>query len=186
MLRRWSFYNFLFLLFSITVSDSLATETNELELMRKAFYSAVEDEKETEVLFSQLKVILDKQKNNAAPIIIAYYGATETLLGKHALNPYKKWNKLKSGLEKIAAAIEQNPKDLEIRFLRFSILHHLPSFLGFSDERNEDKGVIYNLLLQKNYSALEFKIQKGIIEFMIESERLSKSQNARLRKLLDE
>lgn len=180
------FYIFLFFLFYITVSDSLATESNELELIRKSFYSAVDDEKETEALLVQLKVILDKQKNNATPIFLAYYGATETLLGKHALNPYKKWNKLKSGLEKIAVAIEQNPKDLEIRFLRFSILHHLPGFLGFSDERNEDKGVIYNLLLQKNYSALEFKIQKGIIEFMIESERLSKSQNSRLRQLLNE
>ncbi len=156
----------------------------KINFIRETFYGAVEDEELTEKLLSYLAGLSNNKPDELSPLLLGYYGATETLVAKHAFNPFKKLSKLNDGLEKIANAIEQNPDNLEIRFLRFSILHYIPGFLGFSKEREEDIKSIYTLLLLKDYAQLEFSIQKGIIEFMLESKRLNEAQTRDLEKLL--
>lgn len=166
-----------------TKSDKSIDDT-KISFIRETFYSAIEDEAMTEKLFNYLTGLSSNKFEDFPPILLGYYGATETLIAKHAFNPFKKLSKLNDGLEKIAKAIKQNPDNLEIRFLRFSILHYIPGFLGFSKEREEDLKSIYNLLLMKDYTQLEFSIQKGIIEFMLESKRLNQAQTRNLEKLL--
>jgi hypothetical protein len=159
-------------------------DTPKMAFVRETFYSAVEDEALTEKLFNYLTGLSGNKLEDLSPLLLGYYGATETLIAKHAFNPFKKLSKLNDGLEKLAKAINQNPDNLEIRFLRFSILHYIPGFLGFSREREEDLKSIYNLLLLKDYSQLEFSIQKGIMEFLLDSKRLNPVQTRDLEKLL--
>lgn len=154
------------------------------EDIRTTFYRAVEDADTAEKLYASLTRGKYKRDVEHDPVMMAYLGASETLLGKHYFNPYSKYKHLKSGLEIIASAIQQNPDNLEIRFLRFSILHHIPSFLGYGEERNEDMRVIYRELLKKDYSSLPFDIQKGIAEFLIESGRITTEQARRLNGLI--
>lgn len=188
-------YSYLFLILFILVNTaSIAgsktgkpdkhVDTPQMAFVRETFYSAIEDEAITEKLYNYLTGLSSNKLEDFSPILLGYYGATETLIAKHAFNPFKKLSKLNDGLEKIAKAIKQNPDNLEIRFLRFSILHYIPGFLGFSKEREEDLKSIYNLLLLKDYTQLEFSIQKGIIEFMLESKRLNQGQTRDLEKLL--
>jgi hypothetical protein len=159
-------------------------DTVTISYIRKTFYSSVEDEKQTEKLIDYLRSLSNNKIELLSPLLLGYYGAAETLIGKHAFNPYTKLSKLNSGLEYIARAIKLNPNDLEIRFLRFSILHYIPGFLGYSSERDEDMKLIISLLLKKNYSELNYSIQRGIVEFMIESDRLNSRQLAQVEKLL--
>jgi hypothetical protein len=55
--------------------------------------------------------------------------------------------------------------------------------LGYCKEREDDLKVIYHLLLKQDYTHLRADIQKGIVEFLLDSERLSKEQTSRLKKL---
>ena len=167
-----------------TVKADKIIDDTKMTFIRETFYGAVESESLTEKLLAYLEGLSSNRVEDLSPLLLGYYGATETLIAKHAFNPFRKLSKLNDGLEKIAKAIKQNPDNLEIRFLRFSILHYIPGFLGFSKEREEDLKSIYSLLLQKDYSQLEFTIQKGIIEFMLESKRLNQAQTRDLEKLL--
>jgi len=118
------------------------------------------------------------------PFVVAYLGGTETLLAKHAINPFTKLDLLNSGLDKLAYALKKQPRSLEIRFMRFSILHFIPAILGHAKERDEDLAIVYELLLKKDYSELDKKTQTGLVKFLLESERLDKNQTAKMRALL--
>lgn len=68
-----------------------------------------------------------------------YKGASETLLAKHARNPHKKLSRLRKGVKLIGEAAADAPKDIELRFLRFSVTHYLPGFLGYGKHMEKDK-----------------------------------------------
>lgn len=166
------------------MSAAPAASGDTYEDIRVTFYKAIEDAGTAERFYASLasgKYSRDAEKD---ALLKAYLGAAETLLGKHYINPYSKYKHLKSGLEIIASAIKKDPSNLEIRFLRFSILHHLPGFLGYGSERDEDMKVIYRELLKKDYTELPYDIQKGIAEFLIQSGRISAEQIKRLNGLL--
>lgn len=163
--------------------NKVQVDTSTLNFIRTQFYLSIENEEETEKLIEFIYKKFSRDFSKYEPIILAYYGSLEALKGKHAFNPFNKLSYLNSSMEKIGESIKQEPYNLEIRFLRFSILHHLPSILGYSKERKEDMIIIYDLLLLKDYSILGKEIQKGIVEFMIESERLSKKQVNELKKI---
>lgn len=154
------------------------------EYIRKTFYAGVENETKAEELFNYIEKNFGKKLKNMSPFVVAYYGGAETLLAKHAGNPFTKLDLLNAGLDKIAYALKRMPSSLEIRFMRFSILHYLPFFLGHEKEREDDLGVIYDLLLKKDYSELDKKTQEGVIKFVLESDRLEKSKRPKLQALL--
>jgi hypothetical protein len=176
------FFTLLFLN-SFLLAEAVKVDSAELEFIRHKFYLGIEDEDQVDTLESYLVIMYGRDFNNIDPVITAYYGAIEALRGKHAFFPFTKLSYVNSSQEILAKAIEQKPYNLEIRFLRFSILHHIPGILGYSREREEDKNIIFNLLKQKDYSQLNIQRQEGIIEFMISSDRLSEEQTEELLKL---
>jgi len=66
--------------------------------------------------------------------------------------------------------------------MRFSILYYVPSFLGYGEEKESDAKVIYSLLMKKEFSGLDEKIQIGIAEFLLRSEMITETQSLKLRK----
>jgi hypothetical protein len=181
---------FLFLFLSTILSTngyaefiSLGKDTALINYVRHTFYEAVEDENKTYALekFIISKFSTDQSKYD--PVILAYFGAVEALKGKHAFNPFSKLNHVIKALDIIEIAINREPMSLEIRFVRFSILHHLPGILGYNSEREEDLNIICRLLQEKNYSEVSTELQQGIIQFMIDSERLDDKQANELKKI---
>lgn len=152
--------------------------------IRQTFYAGVENENKAEELFNYIEKNFGKKLSKMSPFVAAYYGGSETLLAKHAGNPFTKLDRLNAGLDKIAYALKKMPNSLEIRFMRFSILHYLPFFLGHEKERDDDLAVIYDLLLKKDYSELDKKTQEGVIKFVLESDRLEKNKRPKLQALL--
>ena len=152
--------------------------------LRNEFYAAVENEDKT---YSLEKFIINKfseDYSSYSSVVLAYYGGVQALKAKHAFNPVSKLSHLISGLNRLEEAIERSPGNLEIRFMRFSILDHVPGILGYSEERQEDLDKICTLLMQKNYSSIDSDIQKGIAEYMISTDRLSAQQKAEVLALI--
>ena len=168
---RILFYFFVILTtFNYTYSNS----NIELEELRLLFYSSVENDDNMDEFRNKLSGMFGDYNKKMGAIGTAYWGVYRTLIAKHSFNPYTKLKELKKGLEIMEEAINKDVNNLEIRFLRFSVLHHLPDFLGYNDEKKADASVITELLKNKDYSKLDFKFQKGIAEFMIKSKRIDK------------
>ena len=166
---------------SIVLASNLPSE-DYMERLRLTYYRSVDDE---EVMDDLEKLIFSEEfgsdSSGQPAIIVAYKGAFEALKAKHAFWPVSKLNYLNKSLEILSKAIEIEPNNLEIRFLRFSILHHVPGILGHSDETQEDAEIIYHLVIN-DYNNLSLSLQRGFVEFLISSERLSEEQNHLLRR----
>jgi hypothetical protein len=146
-----------------------------LEELRKNYNSAVADSKKTDELYEKLK-----QKAESGAVWMAYKGATEGLLAKHAWNPANKVKYLNRAKETLIKAVEKDPQDVEVRFLRFSLYHNVPKM--FSDEKllAEDKQMMVRNL--KN-SPLPGYMKKTIADFLIASKRLTKEEEKRIEAL---
>ena len=180
----------LFLIFILLLNSLLSANGKEkeyarinpeiLETIRLNYYASVENEEiveETEKLISKhFSDDVDKYPN----LISAYVAAFESVKSKHAFWPFTKLKYFNSSMEMFEKVIEKDPDNLEIRFLRYAILEHVPSFLGHSKEREEDAQIIYKELLKNDYSSIKPDIQKGIAEFLLRSERLNKEQENKL------
>lgn len=179
---------FLFILISLSIPlqaafISVGRDTATINYVRQTFYEAIEDEDKTYALEKFIISKFSGDQSKYDPVILAYFGAVEALKGKHAFNPFSKLNHVIKALDIIESAIIMEPLSLEIRFVRFSILHHLPGILGYGTERDEDLSIICKLLKEQNYSEVSTELQQGIIQFMIDSERLDDNQTYELKKI---
>lgn len=160
---------------NILAQNKPADDTT-LELIRKLYYSSVEDENKLVQLDSLIKNTFTDTVSDYPPVILAYYGGIEALKAKHAFWPFNKLSYFNSSMEILKKAVDGEPENLEIRFIRFSILDNVPGILGHSEERETDKDEIVFLLCNKDYSKLNKKTQDNIINYMINSGRLSADQ----------
>lgn len=119
-----------------------------------------------------------------SPLILAYKGASESLKAKYNFWPWEKFSNVKKGLKLLNRSVELDKENLEIRFLRFAVLHNLPSILSYSDEADTEAGIIFEMLNKSGYSYDQFLI-KNIIEFLISSERLTEDQVKLIRNKFD-
>ncbi|KAF0148920.1 MAG: hypothetical protein FD143_2814 [Ignavibacteria bacterium] len=168
-------------LFGFNNEKSKQTLTNSekklVEELRLKYYKAVEEEDSIaayeDFVLENYSTISELSK----ALAVAYKAGIDAVKSKHAFWPLAKLNYLKKSLENLEKAVLIEPKNLETRFMRFSILHYVPGFLGYSAERDVDAKIILRELLEKNYNLVEKKIQKGIYEFIIESERLREKES---------
>ncbi len=117
---------------------------------------------------------LEAVKNSNA-LYMAYYGAFQSLMAKHAFNPYNKLDYLKKSQQSLNKAISQNPTDAEMRFLRFSIQYYVPRFLGYSSNLEEDKKVIL-----ANVHRCQGDVKAVISRFMLETNMLTETERKTL------
>ncbi len=171
------------LLFFITFLFVKITMAYDIEKIRLDYIAAVKNSKKTEIFYKELKEIA---KPDA--IILAYLGSAEALRAKHAFNPINKLAYLKQGSNTLAKAVNAAPNNLEIRFLRFSLEHYVPSFLGYSKNLEADKVKIIELLQHKNKSEGikdNTQIKKNIINFLLQTKRCTATESILLKKLLE-
>ncbi|WP_407428981.1 hypothetical protein [Arcticibacter sp.] len=153
-------------LFLLLLMLPLSVLSTDLDKVRAQFYQAVENKAVAEKFLERMK-----RDQGISAVHLAYYGCAQTLMGKHAWNPYQKLAHLKSGMQVLSTASKKAPDDLEIRFLRFSIEHYLPSFLGMSKHLDEDRKKIVSLVQKRQYGSLGKDVLKNMVTFVIESGR---------------
>lgn len=150
-------------------------DTNSLNVktLRKEVLLAIEEPKLTDSLYNKLEQISPKP-----PIIIGYVAMLEALKAKHAWNPYSKFNYLGKSKRTFQKAVSADPANMEIRFMRFSVEHFLPSYLGYSKNLRRDKEVI---IQQLKKPSKDKEYEKSVVKFLIESKRCTAAQNQQLK-----
>ena len=151
-----------------------------LDEVRTQFVQSVEDSDKAKDLYDKL----DNEKASSNSLYLGYFGATEALLAKHHWNPYKKLDYLAKSQKTLQRAISKSPNNLELRFLRFSIQHYIPTFLGQSKNLAEDRDVILKELSASNYAESDKPVVKNVVNFLIQSKRCSDEQNAFLKRFV--
>lgn len=156
---------FVLFLFVANLSDSFSYDIDKI---RRNYIEGVSSEKAASKLYEELKNI-----EQPSPLILAYLGSSDALRAKHSWNPVNKLAYLKKGCKILNKAVTLSPNQIEIRFLRFSLEHYLPDFLGYSQHLAEDRKKLIELAKQKEVvkKQIDQTILKNIIKFLIESKR---------------
>ncbi len=163
------FFKFILLLMICAMNAYSENYTNEeIKEIKQAMIRAVESPATTDSLYMALT---SKKSPNA--LVIAYIGTLEALKAKHSWNPYNKLKFVGQSQKTLQNAVEKEPHNIEIRFMRFSIQHFTPAFLGFSKELDLDRKEIVKLLKKKSFGLADATLISNIAKFMIDSKRCS-------------
>ncbi|MEM7550251.1 MAG: hypothetical protein AAF363_11270 [Bacteroidota bacterium] len=168
------------LLFLLFFSCSLSkAQDYDLQMIRATFFNLTFDSKNTPAFYDQLQTIEDPM-----PIIKAYLGATQALMVKHVWSPFGKWKYLRMSEKTLTEAVNNSPKNVEIRFIRFSVEKNIPHMFGFSEHLEGDKAYILDNIKRFDVSDLDEDYLDYIINFFEEQGELTQMELERIKKTL--
>lgn len=122
-----------YFLISLTVTATCQT----LEETRELFHGAVLNAEESKTFHESMKEVDDEDAS-----LLAYQAVSEAMLAQVVWNPFTKFSQVLKFDKKITQAVEMDPENIEIRFLRLAIEYNLPDFLGMGTHVKEDLEVI--------------------------------------------
>lgn len=137
--------------------------TLDIAFVRQTYFQA----KDSEAATRQLVEVL-KEATIAEPLLWAYRGAAQALKAKFVFNPFSKLEMVQKAHQMMTEAVNADPTDIEIRFVRFTIQTNLPPFLNLSREIELDKQAVMQHWEQ---NTKETYVQETIIAFLIGSGR---------------
>ena len=105
-------------------------------------------------------------------LLIGYKGANLMISAKYVFNPIRKLSRFNKGKVLIERALEKEPKNLELRYIRFTIQTNLPNFLGYSANVNKDK----EFLINKLGTIADLDLKDRIVAYLISSKRCNESE----------
>jgi hypothetical protein len=155
---------------------SVVDNCNAIDLyeVRILFQKSANSENSCEKLISSTT----SYNENNNPTIAAYRACATMMMAKYCVNPYNKlsyFNKGKSLLEK---CVSREPKNVEIRFLRFMVQTSTPDFLAYNKAIYTDKKV----LLDKYFSIQDAQLKKPILACLLESNYVTSTEKQKLKK----
>ena len=124
------------LLFLFLLSGSYMFAAS-LEDIRKLYDKAIYSEKAAELLLQQT-VNSESEKSTLS----GYKAATRMVMAKFYFNPWKKLHAFNEGKEQLEYAIQKDPENVELVFLRFMIQMNSPSFLHYNINVASDKKML--------------------------------------------
>lgn len=166
-------------LFAFTPLLFLNAQSMNANDVRRLYTAAIESAAKTEQLHQTLTALKPTE-----PLVLAYLGAVEALLAKHAWNPYNKVAWLNKAAKNFSSALKKSPNHAEIRYLRFSTEHYLPPFLGHNHLQEDLENICKHLDSAENV-ALGKDVSKAIAKFLLASNRCNGTQKAILKPYLD-
>lgn len=175
-MRRW-----LCILVLLIISNSANCDPNKnaLDQLRSEYLTALRDYLNAPKVYeSFLKV----EKPNGK--ILAYQGALEAIMTKTTWNLFKKMSYLNKSEASFNKAIEMAPYDIEIRYMRLAVQFEIPSYLGFSDDMEDDKEFILNNMNNLSAETIPPTLKKQIIDFMHRCEMFTVQQIQKIELIL--
>ena len=159
-----------FSLFSVSVVSQPSIEN-----LRKLFFEMDRDSCHAHTIFETIK-----STQYSSALLQAYAGAIEAAAAECVKGAFTKLEYFSRGKKNLEAAIEQEPKNPELRFLRFATQVNAPNFLEYDNTR-EDKEMILEQIPVAINNGQNQKFWRQVAGFMIDSGKLSKTEIGKLR-----
>lgn len=138
------FISFFILIFKLNLS--------EVRLLYKEANSSKEN---TMALYQKLESVT----KNDNKVLVAYKGAVLAMTAKYEKGSKHRIEIFKNGISFVEYAIEVEPQNLEIRFVRLSLQQNSPKFLKYNKHLGEDKKFVLT-----NYSHIQSSELKNYIK----------------------
>jgi len=151
----------------------------EIKMVRLGFYQATQNSKNAKPL-----AVIIKNFKSKSPIVKAYEGANMAILAKTKWNPFSAIRLLKKGGKLLNMAVQQSPKNLEIRFIRFAVQKNIPSFLNLNKNIEEDKKFIIRNINSFDGAVLPKNMRDYIKIFMMEQGGYNSEEKALIKEKL--
>lgn len=135
----------------------------ELSEIRKMYPAASNSESSAKEFEAKLAAIaLDGD-----PIFVAYKGASITMVSKFGKNLNQKIKQFKEGVKWMESAVNRNPNNIEIRFIRLSVQENVPRIAKYRSNINEDAK-----FLVEHYKEQNGPLKEYLKSFMLQSKSI--------------
>ncbi len=156
------------LLFFIVVPFLQNVSGMDIIKLRDLYYQASTDKKASEKFATATSSTSDIDKYTLA----GYCGMSWMIKANHAFNPYNKLAYFFKGKDLLNCAITSDPKNVELRFLRYCVQTNAPAFLAYSGNITSDKSVI-----MIHYPTInDTDLKKRIKEYMLSSKYCTEAE----------
>ena len=139
------------LLLLIITQTSLAQSTTPLHQLRSLYREASQHEEKCR----QLSTISVPEKGSHVSAMKGYKAAATMMMAKYVFNPLSKISYFRKGKDMLEKAILADGKNVELRFLRYTIQTNAPSFLGYNKSVSTDRQYLLKSLPQITDPALK-------------------------------
>lgn len=153
--------------------------TRTVEELRKAYQESIQHAHKAYAFWDEMNKYQGTQG-----IFLAYKATALALKARHDWNPYNKLNWLNEAMNIFREAVNEEPQNIEIRFLRFAIQHYVPDFLNQSQHLSEDKAVILDKLGKYQDFSLSLDHLGKFYEFFAESKRFSREELTKIQEFI--
>ena len=130
--------------------------------IRNRFERAENEEDFVWIIETPLKETKQYDRN----IIEAYRAVSIAARAQYPFNPYTKWQYFTQGRDKLEECLKRQ-RDVESVFLRLVVQLSVPSFVGYTDNIEEDLDYVYANIVSSN---IPVTIKKFIVQTIIETE----------------
>jgi len=171
-------FSVLVVIIMLSADNAFSNEPDAVTI-RKHLIIALKSSKTTDSLYNSLEAVKSK-----TGLITGYIATLQALKAVHAWNPYLKIKYLNKADKTYKEAVTADPTNIEIRFMRFSVEHHVPGFLGYNKNLTADRKQIISQLKKKNYAATDHEFINMVIQFLLDSKRCTPAENEYLNRQL--
>ena len=146
------------ILFCLITTLSFANHIDKMEL-RKQYYQSLDNKKLADDFMFKMESI--SVEHDA--LLLAYKGMAYFLEANLSINPYAKYTYFKKGKSLLEEAVNKNPWNAEIRFMRFCVQTSAPKFLGYIANIETDKYYLVEQWKGLNDADLKNKISNYML-----------------------
>src|SRR5690606_5285869 len=115
----------------------LAAIAQDFNSIRQAYRYATKSREQAFAFYEPLEHV----SKSDSPLLIAYKGAGLTLLARYEKLAVR-GPKVREAVQCIEQAVANDPQNAEIRLIRLSVQEHLPKFLKYNQNIEEDRQLI--------------------------------------------
>ena len=143
-----------------------------MEQVREYYDQAPRSREATENLISLVEDHVD-----TSAVLLAYQASATMMMANHVGSPFKKISYFREGKRMLERAVERNPSNVEVRFLRFAAQSEIPGFLGYKDDLEEDK----QLILTSVAGLQDRQLKELVVTYLMQADYLSQDEKEQLK-----
>lgn len=133
--------------------------------VRDLYQEAAEHEKACR----ELVTLLEPYRTTQNAILYGYKATATMMMANYVFGPISKMKYFNKGKRMLEKAISSDPKNIELRLLRFQVQSNIPFFLGYKDHLEMDKNFILN-----NFSKItDTSLKRYIVSALKSSKNLT-------------
>ncbi len=160
------------LLLFIVASGTIYAQVMTLEEARKIYAESMSNKAACEAAYLKISPISNSENNS----LTGYKGAITMAMAKYLKTPKDKMAYFKRGKQQLESVILKDEKNIELKFIRFTIQSNCPAALKYDKEKASDKEfILTNLASLKNTS-----LKNRIKDYMIKSKEITEIEKQKI------